>query len=230
MGEAKRQLVEVLKAVLPITVLVLILQFTILTLPLVSVLRFLIGTVMVILGLFLFLYGVKISLLPMGEAIGAQLPQRMPFGLILVVSGIIGMVITMAEPDVRVLAYQVDLVSGGEINKGILILAVGLGVGLSVSLAMLRIVLGIRIAYILLAGYLLVLLLSFFVPPQFVPVAFDSGGVTTGPITVPFILSLGIGMVSVLGGKSALKDGFGLIGIASIGPIISVMILGIIFR
>lgn len=230
MEEMKKQLGEVLQAVLPITVLVLILQFTILAVPLVSVLRFLIGALLVILGLFLFLYGVKISLLPMGEAIGAQLPQRLPFGLILVVSGIIGLIVTMAEPDVRVLAYQVDLVSGGEINKGILILAVGLGVGLSVSLAMLRIVLGISIASILLAGYLLVFLLAFFVPPQFVPVAFDSGGVTTGPVTVPFILSLGIGMVSVLGGKSALRDGFGLIGIASIGPIIGVMILGIIFK
>lgn len=223
-------MLEVLQAVLPMVVLILILEFTWLSLPIVSLLRFLIGVLLVIIGMFLFLYGAKISLLLMGEAIGAQLPQKMSFSLILIVSCIMGFVVTMAEPDVRVLAYQVDLASRGEINRLILIIAVALGVGISVSLAMLRIFLGIKMAVILIIGYTVVLVLSFFVPRQFVPVAFDAGGVTTGPITVPFILALGLGLVSVLGGKSALRDGFGLIGIASIGPIISVMLLGIIFR
>lgn len=230
MREAKKQLREVLQAVLPMACLIFILEFTWVSLPFVSLLRFLIGTILVILGMFLFLYGVKISLLQMGEAIGAQLPQKMSFSLILIVSCFMGLVVTMAEPDVRVLAYQVDLASRGEINRLILILAVALGVGISVSLAMLRIFLGIKMAFVLLIGYIFVLILSFFVPRQFVPVAFDAGGVTTGPITAPFILALGLGLVSVLGGKSTLKDGFGLIGIASIGPIISVMLLGIIFK
>ncbi|MDI6697482.1 MAG: DUF1538 domain-containing protein [Candidatus Saccharicenans sp.] len=230
MKEANKRLSEVIQAVLPIVILVLILQFTFLSLPLVSVLRFLIGSVMVMAGMLLFLHGARISLLPIGEAIGAELPQKMPFAIILIASCIIGLVVTMAEPDVRVLAFQVDLVSGGEINRSVLILAVALGVGIAVSLAILRIFLGINIAIVLLAGYIAVLILSFFVPPELVPVAFDAGGVTTGPITVPFILSLGIGVVSVLGGKSAIKDGFGIIGIASIGPIVSVMLLGIIYR
>lgn len=228
MKEARKQLLEVLQAVLLMVVLLLILEFTWLSLPIVSLLRFLIGVLLVIIGMFLFLYGAKISLLLMGEAIGAQLPQKMSFSLILIVSCIIGLVVTMA--DVRVLAYQVDLASRGEINRLILIIAVALGVGISVSSATLRIFLGIKMAVVLIIGYTVVLVLSFFVPRQFVPVAFDAGGVTTGPITVPFILALGLGLVSVLGGKSALKDGFGLIGIASIGPIISVMLLGIIFR
>lgn len=230
MREARKQLIEVFQAVLPMVGLILILELTCLSLPIMSIFRFLIGTLLVIIGMFLFLFGAKISLLSMGEAIGAQLPQKMSFPLILIVSGIIGFIVTMAEPDVRVLAYQVDLASKGEINKLILIVTVALGVGISVSLAMLRIILGIKMSIVMLMGYTVVLILSFFVPRQFVPVAFDAGGVTTGPITVPFIVALGLGLVSVLGGKSALKDGFGLIGIASIGPIISVMLLGIIFR
>lgn len=230
MKEARKQLIEVFQAVLPMVGLILILELTCLSLPIMSIFRFLIGTLLVIIGMFLFLFGAKISLLSMGEAIGAQLPQKMSFPLILIVSGIIGFIVTMAEPDVRVLAYQVDLASKGEINKLILIVTVALGVGISVSLAMLRIILGIKMSIVMLIGYTVVLILSFFVPRQFVPVAFDAGGVTTGPITVPFIVALGLGLVSVLGGKSALKDGFGLIGIASIGPIISVMLLGIIFR
>lgn len=230
MREARKQLIEVFQAVLPMVGLILILELTCLSLPIMSIFRFLIGTLLVIIGMFLFLFGAKISLLSMGEAIGAQLPQKMSFPLILIVSGIIGFIVTMAEPDVRVLAYQVDLASKGEINKLILIVTVALGVGISVSLAMLRIILGIKMSIVMLIGYTVVLILSFFVPRQFVPVAFDAGGVTTGPITVPFIVALGLGLVSVLGGKSALKDGFGLIGIASIGPIISVMLLGIIFR
>lgn len=205
-------------------------QFTLLSLPAAVLIRFLVGALLVMAGLFLFLKGVRVGLLPIGQAIGRELPKRTSLGLLLFFSSVLGFVVTVAEPDVRVLAHQVAYVSGGDIGKGVLILVVALGVGLSVGLAMLRIVLGLPISLILAAGYLAVLVLSFFVPPHFLPVAFDAGGVTTGPVTVPFILALGIGIVSVLGGKSAIGDGFGVVGIASIGPIIAVMILGIIFR
>lgn len=228
--ELKKLLAETAQAVMPITVLVLLLQFSLLSLPFAILARFLVGALMVMAGLFFFLKGVRVGLLPIGQAIGSELPKRVSFGLLLVLAFVLGFVVTVAEPDVRVLAYQVDYVSAGEIGKTMLIFIVALGVGISVSLAMLRIVLGIPIAVILAAGYAAVLILSFFVPPHFLPVAFDAGGVTTGPVTVPFILALGIGLVSVLGGKSAISDGFGVVGIASIGPIISVMILGIIYR
>jgi len=228
--ELKKLFSEVIMAVMPITVLVILIQLTLISLPFKVIARFLVGVLMVMVGLLLFLHGVKTGLLPLGQAIGSKLPQRVSFGLLLLLSFILGLVVTMAEPDVRVLGYQVDYASGGDIGKSMLVVVVALGVGISVSLAMLRIVLGIHIAYVLAAGYLAVLILSFFVPPHFVPVAFDAGGVTTGPVTVPFILALGIGVVSVLGGKTAIGDGFGIVGIASIGPIISVMILGIIFR
>lgn len=228
--ELRKLVAEVLQAVMPITVLVIVLQITLLALPVAVMARFLIGALMVMAGLFLFLRGVKIGLLPIGQAIGSELPKRVSMGFLLALAFALGFVVTVAEPDVRVLAHQVDYVSAGEIGKGVLILVVALGVGISVSLAMLRIVLGLSIGIVLGLGYAAVLVLSFFVPSHFLPVAFDAGGVTTGPVTVPFILALGIGVVSVLGGKSALADGFGVVGIASIGPIVSVMILGIVYR
>ena len=220
---------ETLQAVLPLAAIVLILQVLVLAMPIAVILRFVLGTVLVLAGLLLFLKGVRIGLLPMGQAIGAELPKKVPFGWLLVLAFILGFAVTVAEPDVRVLAYQVDYVSEGEIARSVLVLSVALGVGISVSLAILRILLGVPIAYVLAAGYAVVLILSFFVPANFLPVAFDAGGVTTGPVTVPFILALGIGVVSVLGGKSAIGDGFGIVGIASIGPVIGVMLLGIIY-
>ncbi|MBM3297062.1 MAG: DUF1538 domain-containing protein [Candidatus Aminicenantes bacterium] len=225
----KDTLRETLQAVMPLAALVLVFQAAVLSMPAAVIVRFLVGTVMVTAGLFLFLQGVRTSLLPIGRAIGAEMPKRVSFGVLLVLAFALGFAATVAEPDVRVLAYQVDIVSGGEIGRGILILSVALGVGVSVSLAMLRIFLGVPIAWILGVGYVAVLVLSFFVPAHFVPVAFDAGGVTTGPVTVPFILSLGIGVVSVLGGKSALADGFGIVGLASIGPVVGVMLLGIFY-
>lgn len=225
----KDTLRETLQAVMPLAALVLVFQAAVLSMPAAVIVRFLVGTVMVTTGLFLFLRGVRASLLPIGRAIGAEMPKRVAFGVLLVLAFALGFAATVAEPDVRVLAHQVDIVSAGEIGRGILILAVALGVGVSVSLAMLRIFLGVPIAWILGVGYVAVLVLSFFVPAHFVPVAFDAGGVTTGPVTVPFILALGIGVVSVLGGKSALADGFGIVGIASIGPVVGVMLLGIFY-
>jgi len=218
-----------MRAVLPLAVLVLLLQTLVLATPIEVIVRFVAGAVMVAAGLFLFLKGVRVGLLPMGQSIGAEMPKKVSFGVLLALAFVLGFVVTVAEPDVRVLAYQVDFVSGGEIGRGVLVLSVALGVGISVSLAMLRIFLGVPMGWILAAGYVVVLALSFFVPDQFLPVAFDAGGVTTGPVTVPFILALGIGVASVLGGRSAVGDGFGIVGIASIGPVIGVMILGILY-
>lgn len=224
----KESIREVLLAVAPITLVVVLLQVSIIHMPLVFFARFLIGAALVTIGFFLFLQGVKTGLLPMGEMMGAELPKRAGLPLILLMAFFLGFVVTIAEPDVRVLAYQVDFVSQGQIGKSPLILTVAIGVGGFVCLAMLRIILGIPIAYPLAGGYLAILVLSLFTPPDFVPIAFDAGGVTTGPVTVPFILALGIGTTSVLGGRSSLSDGFGLVGLASIGPVLGVMVLGIL--
>lgn len=229
-GGFKENCVEVFRAVAPITLIVVFLQVSLIHMSTVLFLRFLIGAVLVAIGLLLFLQGVKIGLLPMGEMVGAELPKRAGLPLILLTAFLLGFFVTVAEPDVRVLAHQVDMVSQGQIGKTLLIFTVALGIGLFLCAAVLRIVLGIPVAYLLAAGYAAVLVLSFFTPPDFVPIAFDAGGVTTGPITVPFILALGIGTASVLGGRSSVADAFGLVGLASIGPVLGVMFLGMIHR
>ncbi len=183
---------------------------------------------MVVVGMTLFLLGIEIGILPMGQAIGSALPQRRSVLLIIAIVFLVGFSATIAEPDVVVLADQIDRVSQGSIPENILVYVIGIGIGFFVTVAILRIIYGFRMAYLLGAGYLLVIILSFFTPAQYIPVAFDAGGVTTGPMAVPIILSLGIGLSSVLSRRSAISDGFGLLGLASIGPIIAVMIMGII--
>lgn len=227
--DLKEILKEVLQAIFPIVIVVVIIQLLIIRTPISLFWQFIAGAVLVSSGLFLFLVGVRISLLPIGEKIGSALVSHGSLFILLVASFIFGLIITIAEPDVRVLAHQVDFASGGSIATGLLIVAVALGVGFFVSLAILRILLGIPISFLLAAGYTLVLVLSFFTPPEFVAISFDAGGVTTGPMAVPFILALGVGATSVLGGKSGVADTFGLIGLASIGPVLGVMLLGVIF-
>lgn len=229
MEEVKDTALEILQAIIPISVVIIVLQLIFFDRPGPMVIQFLAGVVMVATGLWLFLLGVKVGLLPMGEVIGSELPQRGSFILLVGLTLFIGFAVTVAEPDVRVLAHQVDLVSDGGISKNVLVMFVAIGVGLFLALATARVVLGIPMSYLLIAGYLVVFVLSAFVPPHFVPISFDSGGVTTGPMTVPFILALGVGLTSVLGGKSSMSDSFGFVALASIGPVIMVMILGVIY-
>ncbi|ADU30511.1 DUF1538 domain-containing protein [Evansella cellulosilytica] len=229
MQDLKDTIKEVIYAVLPLTIVVIILQFTIIWLPLEAFLQFLIGVVLVSVGLVLFLLGVHVGLLPVGEMIGSTLPKTKKLSIILFFGFLLGFVVTVAEPDVRVLALQVDQVSGGEISRNILVYSVALGVGIFVMLAMLRIVFNISITYLLVAGYGIVFLLAAFTPASFIPISFDAGGVTTGPMTVPFILALGVGVASVIRGKTSSSDSFGLVALASIGPIIAVLILGVIY-
>ncbi|WEG18446.1 DUF1538 domain-containing protein [Alkalihalophilus pseudofirmus] len=220
---------EVVFAVLPITLVIVILQFTLIWLPPEVFIQFLIGVVMVSVGLILFLVGVHVGLLPVGEMIGSILPKSKKIWPIITVGFILGFVVTVAEPDVRVLAQQIDNVSGGEISQMVLISSVALGVGIFVALAMARIIFKIRLKWLLLGGYSVVFLLAAITPNTFIPISFDAGGVTTGPMTVPFILALGVGVASVLRSKSSSSDSFGLVALASIGPIISVQILGVIY-
>ncbi|WP_269409981.1 DUF1538 domain-containing protein [Lentibacillus daqui] len=229
MDNIKSTILEVIYSILPITVVITALQFTLVWLPTETFLQFLIGVVMVGIGLILFLLGVNVGLLPVGEMIGSALSKTRKLWIIVFFGFLLGIVVTVAEPDVRVLSHQVDQVSSGEIPRSILILAVSLGVGIFVALAMIRIVFSINIVYILACGYGIIFLLAAFSPPQFVPISFDSGGVTTGPLTVPFILALGVGVASVMRGKSSSSDSFGLVALASIGPILSVLLLGVIY-
>ncbi|WP_422124244.1 DUF1538 domain-containing protein [Planococcus sp. X10-3] len=231
MDNVKSTFKEVVAAIMPVTIVVILLQIAIIRLPLEAVLQFLIGVFFVSIGFFLFLLGVNAGLLPIGEMIGKRLPKTKNAWLIIGTGFLLGIVVTVAEPDLRVLATQIDNVSDGEISAAVLILSVSLGLAIFVGLAMIRTLFNIPLRWVLLGGYAAIFGLSFFVPEAFVPISFDAGGVTTGPMAVPFILALGVGVASSLRSRDSEDgtEGFGLIGLASIGPVLAVMILGVIF-
>lgn len=214
---------ESLSSVLPITAIVLLISITIAPLTPGTMVLFLFGAILLVFGMGLFTMGVDMSMIPMGDGIGVQISKAKRVGLPLIICFILGVVVTIAEPDLQVLAEQLPTVPNLT-----LILAVALGVGFFLVVAQVRMILNIPLSYTLVFFYAIVFILSFFAPDSFVPVAFDSGGVTTGPITVPFIMALGIGMASIRSDKNSSSDSFGLISLCSIGPILAVMILGIV--
>lgn len=226
----KETIIEVIYAILPITLLITVLQFTIGRLPMDVFMQFIGGVILVMLGLILFLIGVKTGFLPVGELIGSTLTTRGKLSLIVLAGLLIGFVVTVAEPDVQVLALQVDNVSGGILSKSFLVIFVALGVGIFAALALLRMFLNIPITHLLCGCYVVALILSFLAPSEYLAVSFDAGGATTGPITVPFLLSLGVGVSAVMGKKKNSTDSFGLLGLASIGPILAVLLLGVFYR
>ncbi|MDO4540465.1 MAG: DUF1538 domain-containing protein [Syntrophomonadaceae bacterium] len=219
------KLKEALGSVLPIAIIVILLCLTIAPLPVGTVGLFLVGTVMLILGMGLFSLGADMAMMPMGERIGAQLSKSGKIVFLAVAAFIMGALITVAEPDLQVLARQVPTVP-----NAVLILSVALGVGIFLVIALLRILWKLRLSWLLIFLYSIVFIVAAFVPGDFLAVAFDSGGVTTGPITVPFILALGIGIAAVRGGRSSRDDSFGLVALCSIGPILAVMIMGIFYN
>lgn len=216
---------EAVSSVLPITLIVLLLSATIAPMPLDTLVLFLAGAVMLIFGMAFFSLGTDVSMIPMGDGIGAQLPRTNRLSVIIGITLMIGVLITIAEPDLQVLAGQVP-----SIPNSILIWTVALGVGLFFVCAMLRTLFRVPLPRLLILFYIAVFALSAFVPSEFVAVAFDSGGVTTGPITVPFIMALGIGLSSIRGDRDAQDDSFGLVALCSIGPILAVLLLGIFYR
>ena len=216
---------EALKAVLPIMGIVLLLSFTIAPLPSGILLLFLFGGILLILGMMFFNLGAELSMTPMGEKVGKKMAGSMHLGLVLFLCFLLGFIITISEPDLQVLAGQVP-----SIPNLTLILAVAGGVGLFLMIAALRMLFSMALAPLLIVFYLFVFTLASFVPGDFLAVAFDSGGVTTGPMTVPFIMALGIGFSAIRSDKHAENDSFGLVALCSVGPILAVLILGLIFR
>jgi hypothetical protein len=227
MKEIKALFIEVLQSIVPLTLAVAVLQFTVIQMPLHAFLEFLVGAVMTAIGMVLFLLGARIGLLPMGKAVGSDLPRHGSLWLIVAVVFIIGFTVTVAEPNVLVLADQVDTMSQNAIPSNLLVYIIAIGAGVMVVVAVLRIILEISVKYILVGGYALVLLLSFFAPQQFVPMAFDAGGFSTGLMTIPFILATGLGLASVLSDSDKASDGFGVIGLSMLGPILAVMLMGV---
>lgn len=221
----REKLTETLKAVLPILAIVLLLCFSIAPIPPSILMTFLIGAILLIIGMLLFNVGVEISMTPIGERVGSVMTRSKNVFIIILISFIMGFIITISEPDLQVLAQQVP-----SIPNLVLILAVALGVGIFLVIALLRMLLGIPLSYLLVFFYGIIFLLTCFVPGDFLSVAFDSGGVTTGPMTVPFIMSFGIGIAAIRSDRHAEDDSFGLVSLCSIGPILSVLVLGMIFK
>ncbi len=221
----QEKLSETLKAVFPILAIVLLLCFTIAPIPPSILMTFLVGAVLLILGMLLFNVGVELSMTPIGERTGTIMTRSKKVFIVVLVSFIMGFVITVSEPDLQVLAEQVP-----SVPNHILILAVALGVGIFLVLAILRMLLSIPLSYLLVGFYAIIFLLTLFVPGDFLAVAFDSGGVTTGPMTVPFIMAFGIGISAIRNDRHAEEDSFGLVSMCSVGPILAVMILGMIYK
>ena len=219
------KLKESLVAVLPIIGIVLLLSFTIAPVPTSILMAFLFGAVLLIIGMMFFTLGAEISMTPMGEKIGTKIAKTKHLRIVIALCFTLGVIITISEPDLQVLAEQVP-----SIPNYILILAVAVGVGIFLVAAVLRMLFGIALSNILIMLYPIAFLISFFVPQDFLAVAFDSGGVTTGPMTVPFIMALGIGFSAVRSDKHAENDSFGLVALCSIGPILAVLILGLIYH
>lgn len=226
----RNTLFEVLRAIAPLIGVVIVLQIAFVRSSSAIFVQFLIGSILVITGMVFFLLGIEVGILPAGKTVGAGLIEKRSIWLIVAIAFLIGFSTTIAEPDVLVLSEQAEEITSGSVNANSLVYIIAIGLAFFVTMAMLRILLGIRLAYILLASYFVVILLSLFTPPEYVALAFDSGSVTTGALTAPIVIALGLGLSSVLAGRSAISDGFGLLGLASIGPIIAVMIMGLILR
>jgi len=226
----KETISEVLHAILPITVVIILLQFTIVWFPMDIFWTFLVSVLLTIAGFTLFLSGVEASLLAIGELVGKSLMLSGKVGLLIGFGTAVGFSVTVAEPGVQVLAAQVSTVSGGAVSKYLLVAVVALGVGIFLSLALLRIIYKIPIIWLLGGGFILACILAFFSAPEFIAVAFDAGGATTGPVTVPFILALGVGMSAVRGSNAASAESFGFLGLGAVGPIVAILLLGVLYK
>ncbi|MBE6792358.1 MAG: DUF1538 domain-containing protein [Ruminococcaceae bacterium] len=221
----REKTMESLSAVLPISGIVLFISVFLVPMNLGTMVMFLAGAVMLILGMGFFQLGAEMSMTPIGEGIGVQLSRSKRVWVVLFIGFIMGAIITISEPDLQVLAEQVPA-----IPNMVLILTVAVGVGLFLALAILRIKFQIDLSKLLIGLYAVLIGASFFVPREFLAVAFDSGGVTTGPMTVPFIMAMGIGLASMRSGKNAASDSFGLVALSSIGPILAVLVLGCFYN
>lgn len=213
-------------SVLPVVIVVLLLCVTITPLDSGTFLAFILGCFLAVVGMGFFTLGAENAMTPIGQYISASVIKTKKLWLILPLFFLVGMFITVSEPDLQVMATELS----DTVNYMVLIVTVGVGVGVFLVIAFLRIVLNVKLKTVLIVCYTAVFIVAFFVPKNFVPLAFDSGGVTTGPMSVPFIIAMGTGVAYLRSDKSAQDDGFGLTALCSIGPIIAVMILGIIYK
>ncbi|MGM0651449.1 MAG: DUF1538 domain-containing protein [Bacillota bacterium] len=219
---------EVLTAMSPILVLFL-LFLLIFKLPKKMLLTLFQGVIFAFLGLTLFLQGVHVGFLPVGNEMGSIIGGMSNRWILIPLGFILGFVATLAEPAVRILCNQVEKTSSGTIRSNLILFTLCLAVGIIIALGMTRVVYGIPFYYIIIPGYLFAIILMIFSKPSFTAIAFDSGGVATGPMTVTFIMAMAVGAADIMEGRDAVVDGFGLIALVALAPIIMVMLLGFLF-
>ena len=219
----KEKIKEAFSAVLPISFIVLMISTILVPLSLGIVAVFVVGAILLVVGMGFFTLGADMAMMIIGEGVGVQFTKSKRMWLIVFICFLLGFIVTVAEPDLRVLAAQVQ-----SIPDMTLIITIAAGVGIFLVIALFRVILKVSLSRILIILYAAIFILSIFTPSNFIAAAFDSGGVTTGPITVPFILALGVGLASLRVDKESEEDSFGFVALCSVGPILSVMILGIL--
>lgn len=225
-----RILLEIIIALAPLMLLFLVFQFTMLKLPKAYVLNLVKGILLAIAGLALFLQGVHIGFMPAGQEIGAYLGSLsmkwllIPFGLLA------GFLATFGEPAVRILADQVEEASGGSIQKNLVLYTISAGVAIFIAQGMVKIIYGVPLQWIIIPGYLLAMILVWFNDRSLLAVAFDAGGVATGPMAVTFLMAISVGIAASIEGRDPIIDGFGMIALIALAPILTILILGIIIR
>ncbi|MDR1802108.1 MAG: DUF1538 domain-containing protein [Treponema sp.] len=221
----KQKIMEAFNSVFPITLIVLIASVVLTPMPSGAILMFLAGAALLIIGMGFFTLGADMAMMPMGEGIGVELTKSSRLFLVIIVTLVIGFIISVAEPDLQVLGRQTP-----SIPAFVLIVTVSVGVGIFLAIAVLRTLFKIRLSVLLVIFYIVTFGVAMFTPESFVPVGFDSGGVTTGPITVPFILAMGVGITSLRSDRDSQDDTFGLVALCSVGPILAVLLLGIFYK
>lgn len=222
-------LIEVAYALFPLFILFVIFQMFFLRLSLRKLIDIGIGFILAFLGLAIFLQGVHIGFMPVGQQMGEVLGSMSYNWILLPIGFVLGFFTVYAEPAVSVLVHQVEKLSGGYIPQKVLLYTLSIGVGASIVLAIARILYGISLWYFLIPGYLLALIMAKFTSKTFTSIAFDSGGVATGPMTSTFLLALFVGLATVTEGRDPLMDGFGMVALVALAPILSVLSLGILY-
>lgn len=220
------KLKETAVSVLPVMGIVVLLGLTVVPLEKMMLVRFIIGGLLLILGLTIFLLGVDLGIQPMGERCGAELTKKRSLSLLLIVAFIIGFIVTAAEPDIQVFGDQVRNVFSF-VNKSAITFVIAGGVGLFITIGLLRTVLNLSIKWTFFISYTILFAIACFTPDSFIGIAFDSGGATTGPMTVPFIMALGLGVSSV---RDDNDNSFGLTGVCSVGPVMAVLIYALFLQ
>ncbi|MDD4752992.1 MAG: DUF1538 domain-containing protein [Desulfitobacteriaceae bacterium] len=231
MSVVLQKLQEVLYSVLPITVIVLILNFTLTPINTPYIIRFLVGAVLIIIGLTIFLVGVDIGITPIGNTMGSAMVKTNKIWIVAIAGIILGFIISIAEPDLHILAGQIDYVTSGLISKSSIIVIVSVGIAIMLSIGLIRIVLNYPLYKLLTILYSVIFILALFTSREFLAISFDASGATTGALTVPFILALAMGVSRLKkDSESSEQDSFGLVAIASAGAIIAVMVMSIITK